>query len=164
MDALRHFIYCTLCILFLVILGGGVFEHLCIWPYALSALPASLSMFQGDSGLNTQAFWPRIHPVTLLFFVTSLILFWRSERRKYLLASFVLYVLVLIWTFVFFVPELLDLLGTEYSSVVNEDLVARAARWETLSRFRLFMVLVIGYLLLTGLTKPARRPQSVVSA
>lgn len=153
MKTIKHLIYCTTCILFITIIGAGIYEHAAVWPYAWAAPPASLSMFQGDYGLNSQAFWPRIHPPTFLLMLLSTILFWKTERRNYLLITLTGYLAVMIWTFIYFVPELISISGTDFSNTIDEALVARASKWESLSLIRLAVIIAIAFLLLTGLSK-----------
>jgi SNF family Na+-dependent transporter len=73
------------------------------------------------------------------------------------LISLVGYLAVIVWTFIYFVPELTDIMGTEFSNTIDESLVARGARWESLSFVRLAIIVVIAFILLTGLSKPATR-------
>ena len=54
------------------------------WPKAYSAPPQSLTMFQGKYAIESGPFWMSIHPVTLVLFI-SLVLNWKSERRKNIL-------------------------------------------------------------------------------
>lgn len=82
MPNIKNLIYVLTCISFTIIIGAGIYEHLAIWPRAYSAPPASLTMFQGDYGLNSDAFWTKIHPITPLLLITTLVLSWKSPERS----------------------------------------------------------------------------------
>lgn len=150
---LQNLTYSLGCLAFTVIIGAAVYEHMAVWPGVFAAPPASLTMMQGEYGLNAAAFWSAIHPVTLLLFVLNLIWSCKSPRRKHLLIPLVGYVLLLAATAVYFVPELLDLTGTEYADRIDADLVARGTRWEYLSLVRLIVLIGLAFVLFLGLTK-----------
>lgn len=128
---------------FSVVIGAAIYEHIAVVPQWSRAVPASLAMFQGEYGLRPAPFWMMIHPVTLVFMGLSLLLFWKSTYRKSLLITIAGYVLVLIITFSYFVPELLEITGTAYSENVDPVLTERAKLWETLSLVRLAFLIIL---------------------
>jgi hypothetical protein len=128
---------------FSVVIGAAIYEHIAVVPQWSRAVPASLAMFQGEYGLRPAPFWMMIHPVTLVFMGLSLLLFWKSTYRKSLLITIAGYVLVLIITFSYFVPELLAITGTAYSENVDPVLTERAKLWETLSLVRLAFLIIL---------------------
>lgn len=139
----RGIIYAIARLGFSVVIGGAVYEHIAVVPQWSMAAPASLAMFQGEYGLRPAPFWMMIHPVTLVFMGLSLLLFWKSTYRKSLLITIAGYVLVLIITFNYFVPELLEITGTAYSENVDPTLTQRAKLWETLSLIRLAFLIIL---------------------
>jgi hypothetical protein len=145
--------YVALCISFTIIIGAAVYEHLAVWPRAFSAPPASLTMFQGEYGLNAAAFWTKIHPITLLLFIVSLILFWKFPNRTNILVPLIFYIIVLGITTIYFVPELIDLSSTPYTSSIDSELSKRGALWEKLSILRLAGLIFMAIYLFIGLTK-----------
>ncbi|MFT3793788.1 hypothetical protein [Flavobacterium sp.] len=153
----RDFIYALACLSFAVVIGGAVYEHLAVVPRWTMAPPASLSMFQGEYGLNPTAFWKPIHPITLLLFATSLVLSWKWKRRKNILIATIGYVIVLVVTFAFFVPELIALTTTAYSQTIDIGLVKRAKLWEMLSLVRLTVLIMLSLVLFLGMTKNEER-------
>lgn len=157
MSIIKNLFYILLCLSFSVIIGAAFYEHLVIWPRAFSSLPQSLYMFQGEFGLNSAIFWQAIHPITLLLFIVVLLLMWKSERRKNLLIALTGYAIILIVTFIYFVPELMSLINTKYELTVNQDLVNRGSTWELLSIIRLFFLIILAFILYSGLTKDAQR-------
>jgi hypothetical protein len=149
----KDMLYCATCLAFAVIIGGAVYEHLNMVPAWAAAPPASLSMFQGPYGLKPELFWKLIHPVNLFLFILTLILHWRSPRRKNLLVVLASYVAILAITFVYFVPELISITTTAYADTVDQQLVERASWWERLSIVRLVVLVVLSMVLMLGLTK-----------
>ena len=143
------------CISFIIVLGGATYEHVAVVPVWSSAVPESLSMFQGKYGLVPRPFWLSVHPVTVVLLVTALIANWKTPRRPYILATLVGYAGVLAVTFTYFVPELMAIILTPYSATVDADLTRRANLWETLSFVRWGCLVVLAIVLLLGLSKPA---------
>jgi hypothetical protein len=150
---LKTFALILAAISFITVIGGAVYEHLAVVPIWTAAVPASLTMFQGEYALAAQNFWIPIHPVTLLLLLSALILNWRTARRNYILVGLGGYLLVLIITAVFFVPELMSLTQTTYSQTTDATLTARANNWETYSLIRLGWLIIMAIVLLLGLSK-----------
>ncbi len=149
----KDLIYTFACLSFAVVIGAAVYEHLAVVPQWSAAPPASLSMFQGKYGLNAGAFWMYIHPVTLLLFFATLIFFRKTERRKNIVVTLTGYVIILLITATYFVPELMAITGTAFSETVDPSLTKRAQLWELLSLIRLLVSIVLSIVLFLGLTK-----------
>ncbi|MBC7874772.1 MAG: hypothetical protein H7Y01_12290 [Ferruginibacter sp.] len=141
------------CISFITVIGGAVYEHLAVVPKWKQAPPASLTMFQGEYGLDPGDFWQKIHPVTLVLLIAALLANWKTGRRKFILISIAGYILALILTFVYFVPELLSIIQAPFALVADKSMIARANMWEILSLVRLVFILVLAAILLFSLTK-----------
>lgn len=156
----KNIIYALACLSFSIICGAATYEHLVVWPNAFAKIPASLTMFQGEHALNSATFWPMIHPVTLLLMAVALVLCWKTPRRKHLLYTLAIYAVVLTTTFIYFVPELLELIRTPYSNTVDEGLTSRGSRWETLSLVRGVVLFATAIFLYLGLTKPVERTRT----
>ena len=152
---LRTLILILGCISFIIVIGGATYEHLALVPVWAKAVPASLSMFQGEYGLAAQNFWIPIHPVTIVLLVVGLVANWRNARRGYIIATLTGYLAILAITAIYFVPELLAITQSAFSSNVDADLTRRANRWETLSLVRLGVLIVLAIVLQLGLIKPA---------
>lgn len=151
----KPILYAFACLSFSVVIGGAVYEHLTVVPAWSAAIPASLSMFQGTHGLNPAPFWISIHPVTLLLMLGSLAVFWKTEGRRFQLTALAGYVLVLVITQIYFVPELLELTGTPFAVTVDQGLTARGQLWEKLSLVRLAFLVVLAITQFLGLTRIA---------
>jgi hypothetical protein len=153
----RNLVYILTCLSFSVICGAAVYEHVALWPNAFDKLPASLTAFQGEYALNSAPFWMSIHPITLVLFIIAGIMHWKTERKRHLLYPLISYLAVLTATFIYFVPELLGLIGSPYSNTYDEALTARASRWEILSIARGVLLFATAVYLYLGLTKPATK-------
>ena len=153
MTIIRNLMLALGSISFITVIGGAAYEHLAVVPVWSSAVPASLSMFQGEYGLAASNFWIPIHPVTLGLLTAALILNWNSERRAYILTCIAGYLAVLVTTFIYFVPELLALTGSTYSTVIDGELTRRAGWWEFLSLVRLVVLILLAIILQLGLAQ-----------
>jgi hypothetical protein len=147
------------------LLGGIAYSHLVYFPAYLSALPDSAVVVNGPYGLHEAIFWMIIHPLLILSLIVGLVLNNRLKaRRKLILISFTLYVLVIVITQIYFLPELIAFERSPESSVTPAEWLARGQRWQTLSWIR-GAVMYAGIIpLLLALTKPASVPKETVPA
>lgn len=152
---IKNLIYALTCLSFSLILGGAAFEHVTIIPIMSMAPPRSLAMFQGDFGLHPESFWSIVHPVTVLLFLATLILNWKSAARRSVLISFAGYIVILAISAVYFIPEVKAIMGTTYSDTVDPILTKRTDLWEMLSLARLGIAILLSLILFLGLTKSA---------
>lgn len=152
----KDIIHALAALAFAIVVGGAVYEHAGVIPRWSAGPPASLAMYQGPYGINPGAFWEMIHPITLVLILITLGMSWKGPRRGHVLFNLVGYVVVMIVTFTYFVPELMAITGTPYADTIDPDLQARAATWEVLSLVRLVVIMVLALALILGLTKPSR--------
>jgi hypothetical protein len=139
------------------LLGGITYSHLVYFPRYLSALPASAVVVTGPYGLHEGIFWMTIHPLLILSLILSLVLNWRSpSRRKLISISFAVYILVLVVTQIYFLPELFAFERSVGSSVTPEEWFARGQRWQRLSWIRGAVCYAAFVPLLFALTKPGK--------
>ena len=153
---LKDLIHALAALAFSIVVGGAVYEHASVIPRWSAAPPASLAMYQGPYGINPAVFWEMIHPITILLILVTLALSWKGPRRAYVLTNLIGYVVVMIVTFTYFVPELMEITGTPYADSIDPELVARAGTWELLSLIRLVVIMALAVALSLGLTKPIR--------
>ena len=149
----KDLIYSLTCLAFSIIIGGAVYEHLNVVPKWTAGPPASLEMFQGRYGLKPELFWMIIHPVTITLLIISLIMQRKSPRKKNLVIVLLNYILVLVITSIYFVPELIEITTTSYATTIDGNLTHRANLWEILSIIRLAFLIILSLVLFTGLTK-----------
>jgi len=139
------------------LLGGIAYSHLVYFPAYLSDLPASAVVVNGPYGLNEGIFWGIIHPLLIISLVTALVLNWNSSARRKLIAiSFAVYVIVLLVSVFYFIPELVLFKNSPHSTVPATDWLARGRRWQRLSWLRGATMYLAFVPLLFALTKPAK--------
>jgi len=117
-----------------ILLGGIVYSHLVYFPVYLSALPDSAVLVRGRFALHEERFWLLIHPPAILSLVVSLVLNWKIRlRRKLIAIPLVVYVLAIVVTTLYFVPELQNFRNSPTMSVSPAEWYARGQRWQYLS-------------------------------
>jgi len=138
------------------LLGGIAYSHLVYFPVYLSALPASAVVVNGPYGLHEATFWMIIHPLLILSLIITIGLNWRvPARRKLILISFVVYVLVIVISQIYFIPELGAFARSPQASLTPAEWLARGQRWQRLSWLRGAVCYAAFVPLLLALTKPA---------
>ena len=147
------------------LLGGIAYSHLVYFPVYLSALPDSAVVVNGPYGLHEARFWMIIHPLLILSLIVTLVLNWKlKSRRKLILISFVVYVLVLVISSAFFIPELGAFERSPQSGLSPAEWLARGQRWQRLSWIRGAVCYAAFLPLLLALTKPAEVQNNAASA
>ncbi|HKO61323.1 MAG TPA: hypothetical protein VJV03_09200 [Pyrinomonadaceae bacterium] len=143
-------------ILWGTLLGGITYSHLVYFPVYLSALPDSAIVVTGPYGLREAIFWMTVHPLLILSLIVTLVLNWKSHpRRKLILISSVIYLLVLAVTQLYFLPELAAFEKSAQSNLSAAEWFARGQRWQRLSWIRGGVMYATLLPLLVALTKPA---------
>lgn len=145
------------------LLGGIAYSHLVYFPVYLSALPDSAVVVNGPYGLNDGIFWFIIHPLLIIALVAALVLNWNSSsRRKLIAVSFAVYVVLLLISQFYFLPELILFKHSPESTVPATEWLARGRRWQRLSWLRGAVMYLTFVPLLYALTKPADDPRASV--
>ena len=117
-----------------ILIGGIVYAHVVFFPPYLSALPNSAVLVNGPYALHDEYFWTLIHPPAVLSLVVALILNWKiPARRKLIAIPLIVYVLAIIATALYFVPELRAFHGSPNSPLTAAEWYARGQRWQHLS-------------------------------
>jgi len=130
-------LYITI-ILWAMIIGGVMYSHIVYFPAYLSHLPASNQVITGAYGLQDKNFWMFIHPPAIVFTITSLVLNWKLKaRRKFILIAAGIYALAILFTAVYFLPELVSFAGTNSTTDINRaELFERGQAWQHRSWMR----------------------------
>jgi hypothetical protein len=117
-----------------ILIGGIVYAHVVFFPSYLSALPASAALTNGPYALHDEYFWTLVHPLAILALIVALVLNWKiPARRKLIAIPLGLYVIAIIVTFLYFVPELRAFRSSPNSGVSAAEWYARGQRWQHLS-------------------------------
>jgi hypothetical protein len=150
-------------VLWATLLGGIAYSHLVYFPVYLSALPDSAVVVNGPYGLNEGIFWIIIHPLLIIALVAALVLNWNSSsRRKLIAVSFAVYVVLLLISQFYFIPELILFKHSPESTVPATEWLARGRRWQRLSWLRGAVMYLTFVPLLFALTKPANDSRASV--
>ena len=140
-------------ILYGVLLGGVVYAHMVFFPVYLSHLPESAAVVNGPYPIEEGIFWMTIHPLLVLSLMVSLIANWRTARRNLIAATLGWYVVVLIISSLYFIPQLGEF-QQSINSTPSPDWVERGHRWQHLSWIRGASLFVFSVPLLFALAKP----------
>ena len=139
-----------------VLLGGVVYAHVVFFPPYLSHLPESAEIINGPFPVDDARFWMLIHPVLILSLIVSLVSNWRDRGRRRLIAiPFGVYLLVMVATLIYFVPELMAFKTSAGSTISGAEWLTRGNRWQYLSWARgVIMFVSIVPLLLALMRSP----------
>lgn len=117
-----------------IVLGGVVYSHIAFFPSYLSGLPNSAVLVNGPYPIKDQYFWLLIHPLAILSLIISLALNWKIRARRKLIAiPLGVYVLAIVVTSLYFVPELRAFSNSPNLAVSPAEWYARGQRWQHLS-------------------------------
>lgn len=145
------------------LLGGIAYAHIVYFPVYLSDLPKSAVLVTGPYGLSEGVFWAIIHPLLIISLVIALILNWNLRtRRKLIAVSFIVYVIVLLVSQFYFIPELALFKHSAESTLTAADWLARGKRWQRLSWLRGLTMYLAFIPLLFALTKPAGEARELI--
>lgn len=145
-----------------VLIGGATYASTVYFPAYLQNLPESSVVVNGPYGLNEAVFWMGLHPTLILSLILSLVLNWKNRSRRYLIAvPFAIYLLIIVITSLYFIPELIAFAGSPDSGLSNAEWALRTGRWKTFNFIRLAVLVVSMFPLLVALTRPAVSTQQV---
>lgn len=126
-----------LCFFMAVALGGGIYEHVVLMPLWSASPPASFAVIQPGTGVPLQTFWIPVHAGVTVFLPLSLFLTWRDGRvRRLLLIGLASYIVMRVWSGLFFIPEMLAFQRIPVTAPLLPELSARVASWTYWSWFR----------------------------
>ncbi|HEX8293384.1 MAG TPA: hypothetical protein VF570_16610 [Pyrinomonadaceae bacterium] len=146
------------------LLGGIAYSHLVFFPVYLSALPGSSVVVNGPYGLHESVFWMTIHPLLILSLVVTLAANWGlRERRKLILISFAVYLVVIVVSSLYFIPELIAFERSPQSNLPPAEWLARGRRWQRLSWVRGATMYAAFLPLLLALTKQSQVKQETAA-
>jgi hypothetical protein len=138
--------------------GGGLYEHVVLMPLWASAPPSSFSIIQPGTGVPLQRFWIPIHVAITVFLLLSLVLAWRERKvRLVLFMGLGSYLVMRVWSILFFIPEMLSFQKLPLNSPSSAELLERVTAWTSLTWYRepLDAIAFLSFLLaLYGLKRP----------
>lgn len=148
-----------LALFYIIMLGGGNYEHLNVTHKVASAVPKSLAMMQGPYGFSPIKFWVIFRPITILLFLLAIGFNWKISvpRRKLLLIAFLVDTVTTIATFAYFAPETGVIVSAPFDAEkVDTGITARAQLWESLNLLRLAAFYGVAILLLLTVNRNLR--------
>jgi hypothetical protein len=126
-----------LCLSMASAIGGGLYEQIVLTPMWSASPPSSFAIIQPGTGVPLQKFWIPVHVAITIFLVLSLGLTWRqAEVRRFLLIGFASYIVMRVWSGLFFIPEMLAFQKVPIDSPPTAELSARVANWTFWTWFR----------------------------
>jgi hypothetical protein len=139
-------------------IGGGLYEHIVLTPLWSASPPSSFAIIQPGTGVPLQKFWIPVHAAITLFLILSLALTWRqSAVRCLLLIGLGSYIVMRLWSWLFFIREMLAFQKVPIDSPPSVELSARVASWTFWTWFRepLDLISCVSFLLaLSRLPQP----------
>jgi hypothetical protein len=117
------------------------------------APPRSFAMLQGEYGYNSSAFWDIVPSITFLLFIITLIINWKTPRKKLILFALALFVIGGIVAGFLVEPIFADMTRSGYSDQVDPTLQVQAQRWYVFDWMVWTFSLVAGLTLLVALTR-----------
>lgn len=140
--------------------AAGSYEHVVIVPEWTKAPPSSLAMFHGPYAIDTGRWWRAVHAPTLLLTAAAFLLLPRHPRRRFIGGAVLSYVVVLVATGMWFLPELMALTSDPAALIAHGDWTRRAQRWEIASLVRLAVMYAnAGLLVWATSAAPTRQVQ-----
>ena len=126
-----------LCFSMAAAIGGGFYESIVLTPLWSNSPPSSFSIIQPGTGVPLQRFWIPVHVAITLFILLALVLTWGEPTvRHLLLAALVSYIVMRVWSGLFFIPEMLAFQQIPLDAAPSAALSARVSRWTFWTWFR----------------------------
>ena len=126
-----------LCLSMALAIGGGLYEHLVLTPLWSASPPSSFAIIQPGTGVPLQKFWIPVHTAITTFLILSLVLMWRQmEVRRLLLIGLGSYIVMRVWSGLYFIREMLAFQKISLDSLPSAELSARVASWTFWTWFR----------------------------
>jgi hypothetical protein len=117
--------------------GGGLYEHIVLTPIWSASPPSSFSIIQRGTGVPLQRFWIPVHAAISIFILMTLFLTWNDITvPRLLLIGLASYIVMRIWSGLFFIREMLAFQKIPLDSAPSTELSARVARWRYWTWFR----------------------------
>jgi len=118
-------------------IGGGLYEHIVLTPIWSASPPSSFTIIQPRTGVPLQRFWIPVHVAITIFILATLPLTRADiQVRCLLLVGFGSYIVMRVWSGLYFIREMLAFQKIPPGSAPSAGLSARVARWTYWTWFR----------------------------
>jgi len=119
-----------LCFSMAAAIGGGLYEHIVVMPLWSSSPPSSFSIVQPNTGVPLQRFWIPVHVAITVFLLLAIFSAWGDATvRLLLIVGLVSYIVMRVWSGLYFIPEMLAFQQVHLDSAPTAELSARVAKW-----------------------------------
>jgi Domain of unknown function (DUF1772) len=126
-----------LCFSMAAALGGGFYESFVFLPLWSKSPPSSFAIIQPGTGVPLQRFWIPVHVAITLCILLALVMTWGEPTvRRLLLVALVSYIVMRVWSGLFFIPEMLAFQKVPLDEAPSAALSARVSRWTFWTWFR----------------------------
>jgi len=126
-----------LCFSMAAALGGGLYESFVLIPLWSKSPPSSFSIIQPGTGVPLQRLWIPVHvAITLCILLALVITRGEPTVRRLLLVALVSYIVMRVWSGLFFIPEMLAFQKVPLDEAPSAALSARVSRWTFWTWFR----------------------------
>jgi hypothetical protein len=139
-----------LCFSIACAIGGGLYEQIVLTPLWSRLPPSSFSIIQPGTGVPLQNFWIPVHAAITIFILLSLVSAWKEAKvRRLLLIGLGSYIVMRVWSGLFFIPGMLEFQKVPLDSSPSAELSTGVARWTfwTWSREPLDIISFVCFLL-----------------
>lgn len=152
-------------------IGAGLYETLVVMPTWALAPPDSVIAFYKNNAANPHLalnagprFWMVFTPLTCLTAVAAFLsgLRTRPEHRHWRMLGTGLTIIVAVWTFTWFVPNIMRLGSEEVLTMAPADLATLTTRWANLNWLRVVLYLAAWFATLKAFSTPEGRLDDVV--
>ena len=117
--------------------GGGLYEHVVLMPLWAAAPPSSFSIIQPGTGVPLQRFWVPVHLAITVLLPFSLVLAWTERKvRLFLFIGLTSYLVMRVWSILFFIPEMLSFQRVPLDSPPSAELLERVMEWTSFTWYR----------------------------
>jgi hypothetical protein len=118
-------------------LGSGLYEHIVLTPLWSKSPPSSFAIIQHSTGIPLQRFWIPVHAAITVFILLAVFLTWSDvTARRLLLIALACYLVMRVWSGLFFIREMLAFQQIPVDSPPSAELSTRVARWTYWTWFR----------------------------
>jgi hypothetical protein len=149
---------------FCVLTGASLWETIVFVPVWASGNPATLTVLRANAGVDSAALWIVLHSLFELVFLGALVSNWKlKSRRNALLMIAVVYLILRVWTGVYFAPAFLNFQRLASMLPPSATLVQSTLRWKHLNYVRTVAVVALNIWMLVYVAF-ARMPRSLSGA
>ncbi len=141
-----------------IIIGGSIYQSMVVFPAWTRNLPDSLIAFN-KTDVKPSVFWasPLTSVLPMLSMIAATASNWGTPRQYWVLVSFLLYLLGMVATVIYFIPKL-KVIGIIDGKVADDPVVLTQTtrNWILADKFRFYLlVLPAFFLLMKALGIPA---------